>query len=152
MMGEGDLEQEPLLQPSQPTGLHAYPDSAQQGQTPTHTGFMAQQQQEVPPRQPVLAQPAPTAAGVSRPASPTPGPTEHQPHAESAQVLSTPLSLSGALESARLAKHEDALRELGCEILGDLQDLEEQDLVELGLKKIEITRLRRLASQPVGSE
>ena len=94
----------------------------------------------------------PTAAGVSRPASPTPGPTEHQPHAESAQVLSTPLSLSGALESARLAKHEDALRELGCEILGDLQDLEEQDLVELGLKKIEITRLRRLASQPVGSE
>jgi hypothetical protein len=80
------------------------------------------------------------------------GPTEHQPHAESAQVLSTPLSLSGALESARLAKHEDALRELGCEILGDLQDLEEQDLVELGLKKIEITRLRRLASQPVGSE
>jgi hypothetical protein len=55
LMGEGDLEQEPLLQPSQPTGLHAYPDSAQQGQTPTHTGFVAQQQQEVLPRQPVLA-------------------------------------------------------------------------------------------------
>ena len=116
-----------------------------------HTGVMVQQQQEMPHRQPVLAQPAST-AGVSRPASPTPGPTEHQPHAESAQVLSTPLGLSEALDSARLAKHEDALRELGCEMLQDLQYVEEEDLVKLGLKKIEIIRLMRLASQLSRSE
>jgi hypothetical protein len=150
LIREGNIEQEPLLQPSQPTSLHAYSESAQHGQTPMHTDFMAQQQ-HVAHGHPVLAQPAPT-AGDSRPASPTSGPTGHHPHADSAQVLSTPLSLSGALESARLAKHEDALRELGWEMLEDLQDLEDQDLVELGLKKVEIARLRRLPSQLVGSE
>jgi hypothetical protein len=44
-------------------------------------------------------------------------------------------------------KYEDALRELGCEIIQDLADLEEQDMMEIGMKKIEITRLRRLVPQ-----
>lgn len=95
----------------------------------------------------VLSTPA-LAAGVSRPASPS-RTAEQQPHADSAKVLSTQLSLSAALESARLAKHEGALRELGCELVADLADLVDQDLVELGLKRVEVTRLRRL-SQAVG--
>jgi hypothetical protein len=91
------------------------------------------------------------AAGVSRPASP-PQATEQQPHAATVQALSTPIGLSAALESARLAKYDDALRGLGCEIVQDLADVEDQDLVELGLKKIEVTRLRRLQMpQAVGS-
>ena len=96
-------------------------------------------------------QPGAPAAGVSRPASP-PQATEQQPHAATVQALSTPIGLSAALESARLAKYDDALRGLGCEIVQDLADVEDQDLVELGLKKIEVTRLRRLQMpQAVGS-
>jgi hypothetical protein len=76
--------------------------------------------------------------GVSRPASPS--------RAASTQALSPPLGLSVALENARLAKYESALRELGCELVVDLADLEEQDLMELGMKKIEVTRLRRLVT------
>ena len=34
----------------------------------------------------------------------------------------------------------DCFRELGCELFADLADLEEQDLMELGMKKIEVTR------------
>ena len=55
------------------------------------------------------------------------------------------MSLAAALESARLAKYENGLRELGCEIIADLADVEDQDLMELGMKKIEVTRLRRLS-------
>ena len=77
--------------------------------------------------------------GASRPASP-PTP-EHQ-----SQGFATPehLSLTEALATARLTQYEDALRELGCEIVQDLADVQEQDLMEIGLKKIEIVRLRRL--------
>jgi hypothetical protein len=40
----------------------------------------------------------------------------------------------------------------GAKIVQDLADVEDQDLVELGLKKIEVTRLRRLQMpQAVGS-
>ena len=88
-------------------------------------------------RQLTLAHPAPT-AGVSRPASPS--------RTAPTQALSQPLGLSAALESARLAKYESALRDLGCEHVVDLADLEEQDFMELGMKKIEVTRLRRLVT------
>ena len=52
--------------------------------------------------------------------------------------------LSEALSAASLSQHEAALRELGCSATADLQDLEEADLVEIGLKKLEIRRLMRL--------
>lgn len=88
-------------------------------------------------------QESPPAAGVSRPASPArvQGP-QSQKHSSAEH-----LSLAEALTGARLMKYEDALRELGCEIIQDLADLEEQDMMEIGMKKIEITRLRRLVPQ-----
>lgn len=35
------------------------------------------------------------------------------------------------------------MKQYGCETLEDLADVEEQDMMEVGLKKIEITRLKR---------
>ena len=52
-------------------------------------------------------------------------------------------NLSEVLSASRLLHYEDALRELGCtqsEVL--LRFLEEADLVEIGMKKIEIKRLQ----------
>ena len=60
-------------------------------------------------------------------------------------------NLTTALKEAKLNQYEAALRELGCafaskeEFLQDLGDLEESDLIEIGMKKIEIKRLQRLA-------
>ena len=52
-----------------------------------------------------------------------------------------------------MAKYEAAFRERGCESVQDLGGLEEQDMVEIGMKKVEITRLRRLGQQGMpGSE
>ena len=50
------------------------------------------------------------------------------------------------LKAARLSEFEDALRELGCAVPEDLGQLEEGDLVELGMKKIEVKRLMRFAT------
>ena len=61
------------------------------------------------------------------------------------QVNAQPKSLSAALADAFLSQYEEALRELGCAFVSDLVDLEEQDMVEIGLKKIEIKRLMRIA-------
>ena len=54
-------------------------------------------------------------------------------------------SLKAALETAHLSQYEDALRQLGVGTAADLVDLEEQDLIEIGMKKIEAKRLMRLA-------
>ena len=53
--------------------------------------------------------------------------------------------LSQVLSAAHLSHYESALRELGCELPAHLADLEEQDLVELGMKKLEAKRLLRTA-------
>ena len=95
------------------------------------------------PISPGFAQASPTTAGVSRPTSP-PRATEQQPHATSTEALSAPLGLSATLASARLAKYDDALRVFGCETVQDVANVDDQDLLELGLKKIEVNRLRRL--------
>ena len=88
-----------------------------------------------------------SAAGVSRPASPA------RAHGQLSQGVSAEhLSLSEALDSARLTKYEDAFRDLGCEIVQDLADLEEQDLMEIGMKRVEIVRLKRLVPNFSGGE
>ena len=94
--------------------------------------------------------------------------SQQQPHADSTAVMSTPLSLSQALESgtsttpasrsepkdlavvlqeASLSQYETALRELGAAFGADLVGLEEDDLVEIGMKKLEVKRLLRIAQQ-----
>ena len=75
---------------------------------------MKQAQAPAPPPEPASAPPAPSA------------------------------NLSEALSAVSLSQHEAALRELGVSATADLQDLEEADLVEIGLKKLEIRRLMRL--------
>jgi Zn-finger nucleic acid-binding protein len=52
--------------------------------------------------------------------------------------------LASALKAAQLSKYEDALRELGCTEPDDLRALEEADMMEIGMKRIEIKRLGRL--------
>ena len=42
---------------------------------------------------------------------------------------------------------ETALRELGAAFVTDLVGLEEDDLVEIGMKKLEVQRLLRIAQQ-----
>lgn len=53
--------------------------------------------------------------------------------------------LSAFLTDALLTDYEDALRELGCAIPTDLNLVEDVELEKLGMKKIEIRRLRALA-------
>ena len=43
-----------------------------------------------------------------------------------------------------VSEYEDALRELGCTEPDDLRALEEADMMEIGMKRIEIKRLGRL--------
>ena len=56
-----------------------------------------------------------------------------------------PQSLTHVLAGGNLSHHEAALRELGCAEPADLKDLEEADLMELGMKPIELKRLVRIA-------
>jgi hypothetical protein len=54
--------------------------------------------------------------------------------------------LTQVLSGAKLSHHEDALRALGCALPEDLCDVEEADLQEIGMKKIEIKRLLRVVT------
>lgn len=58
-----------------------------------------------------------------------------------------PKSLSEVLSAAKLSQYEEALREVGCALPEDLAALEEADLCEMGMKKIEVKRLQRVASE-----
>ena len=55
--------------------------------------------------------------------------------------------LAAILQEANLSQYETALRELGASFGTDLAELEEDDLVEIGMKKLEVTRLLRIAQQ-----
>ena len=68
-----------------------------------------------------------------QPAEPAP-----EPQPQLAEELST------ALQAAQLSQYETALRELGCTVPADFADLEDEDLMEMGMKKLEISRVRRL--------
>ena len=92
-----------------------------------------QQQQLVPPNQ---AQ-AP-AVGASTFAAPAPAPAL-------APTVIPPQSLSQVLAGGSLSHHEASLRELGCAEPEDLKNLEEADLMELGMKRVEVKRLMRVA-------
>jgi hypothetical protein len=58
-----------------------------------------------------------------------------------------PKDLAAILQEANLSQYETALRELGASFGTDLAELEEDDLVEIGMKKLEVTRLLRIAQQ-----
>ena len=51
--------------------------------------------------------------------------------------------LMAALEVAHLSKYEAALREAGCVTEADLWELEEHELKDIGMNRIEINRLLR---------
>ena len=53
--------------------------------------------------------------------------------------------LSSALAHVNLSSFEAALRELGVSNPGDVSDLEEADCLALGMKKLEVKRLMRIA-------
>jgi hypothetical protein len=65
--------------------------------------------------------------------------------APAAAPASKASDLTSALEGAQLSQFEDALRELGCTETSDLAEVQEEELVALGMKKIEVKRLMRLA-------
>ena len=60
--------------------------------------------------------------------------------------------LSALLAAANLPQHEAALRELGCQSPADLAECDEQDLLDVGMMKVEVKRLvrqvRELAARP----
>eukprot|EP01043_Picozoa_sp_COSAG02_P059762 COSAG02_NODE_7674_length_2900_cov_3.148518_1_plen_371_part_00 len=60
---------------------------------------------------------------------------------------SEPKDLAVVLQEASLSQYETALRELGAAFGADLVGLEEDDLVEIGMKKLEVKRLLRIAQQ-----
>ena len=55
-----------------------------------------------------------------------------------------PKSLSVALEDANLGQYEIALRDLGAVVTADLAGLEDADMADIGMKKLEIARLKRV--------
>ena len=55
-----------------------------------------------------------------------------------------PKSLSVALEDANLGQYEIALRDLGAVVTADLAGLEDADMAGMGMKKLEIARLKRV--------
>jgi hypothetical protein len=87
--------------------------------------------------------PAPAPAPDRAPA-PAPAP-RRAPAPAPAPAVVKPATLSAALAAAHLSQYEDALRALGCAEPADLADCEEADMMELGMKKMEIKRLKRNA-------
>lgn len=88
---------------------------------------------------PVVAQGAaarPTKAAMAElSAVPTAPPLADEPSPED--------PLSAFLAEANLSHKESELRALGCAIVLDLPDLDESDYEDVGMKKMEIKRLKR---------
>jgi hypothetical protein len=59
------------------------------------------------------------------------------------------IDLTSALAGANLSQYEDALRQYGVNSVEDVQDLQEADCIELGMKKLEAKRLMRLGPETV---
>ena len=51
------------------------------------------------------------------------------------------------MNEAHLDQYAQALREAGCVEAADLRDMDDDDFVRCGMKKIEIQRLKRIISQ-----
>ena len=63
--------------------------------------------------------------------------------AQPAQTKPADASITDFLREARLAQFEPALREMGAAFGADVIDVEDSELLAIGMKKIEIKRLRR---------
>ena len=57
------------------------------------------------------------------------------------------MPLAAFLERAKLSKHLASLEEAGCADAADLAEAADDDLVECGLRKIELKRLRRTLTE-----
>jgi hypothetical protein len=101
------------------------------------------QQQMQPVQQPIPQPSAPPA--VVYHATPVPPPTDDNSPAQTAAAteLFGRETMTNLLSVAKLQQYAPALRELGCVEVADLADLEESDMMEIGMKKIEIKRLLR---------
>jgi hypothetical protein len=71
----------------------------------------------------------------------------YEPPTVPSQEIDQPKSLAVILQEANLSQYESALRELGASFGTDLAGLEEEDLVEIGMKKLEVARFLRVAEQ-----
>ena len=69
------------------------------------------------------------------------------PRSSSEPVSDEARSLSAFLAGAKLLVHEAVLRLGGYEEVADLAEAEDDDLVEMGLKKPEVKRLRRYLAE-----
>ena len=74
---------------------------------------------------------------------PQPTQMQQQQYAPTVSVL----SLEAVLNEAHLNQYAQALREAGCVEAADLRDMDYDDFVSCGMKRIEILRLKRTISQ-----
>jgi hypothetical protein len=54
------------------------------------------------------------------------------------------LDLESFLGTVRLAHFADSFRSLGCDCVEDVMDMDDDDMIEIGIKKVEIKRMKRL--------
>ena len=54
--------------------------------------------------------------------------------------------LRGMLATANLAKYHDGLRDIGVVSPDDFVDVDDEDLLDIGMTKVEVKRLRRNAA------
>ena len=93
-----------------------------------------------------MLQPEPKDAAAET-INPSSGGEVYEPPTVSPQEVDQSKSLAVVLQEANLSQYESALRDLGAAFGNDLAGLEEEDLVEIGMKKLEVARLRRIADQ-----
>ena len=79
---------------------------------------------------------------IGRAPAPAPTPTL-APALAPVPALNADADVQAFLRQARLSSHEQALYELGVSEMADLRELSDDDLLEAGLKKLEIKRFKR---------
>ena len=90
---------------------------------------------------------------IQRAESATLGGTAHEVQAPSLAQPTPPLAstasdLTAALRGVQLLQYEEGLRELGCTDAADLVEVREEELLQLGMKRIEAKRLMRHCEVP----
>ena len=128
----------PILRQSTAEKFNAQP-LAQQEMTYAPPTLEQQEMVHMPQQAMVLPQ---QAMVLPQPSAPTVPP--HGGVVEDSQPQA-PASLSDFLASARLEQYEQALRDLGATEVADLAHVDEAACMEIGMKKIEIKRLLRVA-------
>lgn len=74
------------------------------------------------------------------------------PAAQDKVARTQDLDLSEALAAAKLSQYEDALRELGCAMASDLKEVDEAQMMEMGMKPIVSFGVIRFVALDVPSE